>query len=440
MSRSSPSRCTTTFSTATRRLVTRRRTGSPRCATASPAVAALHDRVQMWRLHYFVDLWRLRQFSAVLLLRCGSRMTAAKRRTLERFLDGDRSLTEWLTLGARGAREFVGTPETLGAEWVLFNALAWRRLLALSARLASAAPPAAGRAAAALAVPGARPQRAGGRAPARSSARSRRCAGGCPTTPRARINLLIPTIDLDHFFGGYIAKFNLARRLAQRGHAGPDRDRRSRRPAAPDWTAQGPVLRRARRAAGHGRDRVRARVGRRSSAVATTASSRRPGGPPTSPPRRSRSLDGDRFVYLIQEYEPFTFPMGTYAALASESYRLPALRGVLVRAAARLLPRALDRRLRRGPLARRRATRSRFRTRSPGSGRSPLRELAARTSRRLLFYARPEPHAARNMFELGVLGLARAAREGVFAGGWELNGVGSVGRRWSNLARRPGRP
>ena len=32
-------------------------------------------------------------------------------------------------------------------------------------------------------------------------------------------------------------------------------------------------------------------------------------------------LDSDRFVYLIQEYEPFTFPMGSYAALAAESYR-----------------------------------------------------------------------------------------------------------------------
>ena len=29
-----------------------------------------------------------------------------------------------------------------------------------------------------------------------------------------RVNLLIPTIDLEHFFGGYIAKFNLAKRLA----------------------------------------------------------------------------------------------------------------------------------------------------------------------------------------------------------------------------------
>ena len=34
-----------------------------------------------------------------------------------------------------------------------------------------------------------------------------------------RVNILIPTIDLEHFFGGYIAKLNLARRLAERGCA-----------------------------------------------------------------------------------------------------------------------------------------------------------------------------------------------------------------------------
>ena len=42
-------------------------------------------------------------------------------------------------------------------------------------------------------------------------------------------------------------------------------------------------------------------------------------------------------------------------------------------------------------------------------------ELAGRSPRRLLFYARPEPHAARNMFELGVLALSRALERGAFA-------------------------
>ena len=34
-------------------------------------------------------------------------------------------------------------------------------------------------------------------------------------------------------------------------------------------------------------------------------------------------LERERFVYLIQEYEPFTFPMGTFAALARQSYDFP---------------------------------------------------------------------------------------------------------------------
>ncbi len=60
--------------------------------------------------------------------------------------------------------------------------------------------------------------------------------------------------------------------------------------------------------------------------------------------RRGSALGGERrFLYLIQEYEPFTFPMGTYAALASESYRFAhhalfsteLLRGVLRRARTR---------------------------------------------------------------------------------------------------------
>ena len=50
-------------------------------------------------------------------------MSAAKRRDAQRFLDADGSLRSSLELGARGARELVSTPETLGAEWMLFHAL-----------------------------------------------------------------------------------------------------------------------------------------------------------------------------------------------------------------------------------------------------------------------------------------------------------------------------
>src|SRR5262249_1642667 len=53
-------------------------------------------------------------------------------------------------------------------------------------------------------------------------------------------------------------------------------------------------------------------------------------------------------------------------------------------------------------------------------------ELAGRFPRKLLFYARPEPHAARNMFELGVVALARALKAGDFPSGWEFYGIGTV--------------
>ena len=72
-----------------------------------------------------------------------------------------------------------------------------------------------------------------------------------------------------------------------------------------------------------GRGRVRARVARARGQPRRRASSRRPGGPRTSPTRRCSELGRERFLYLIQEYEPFTFPMGSYAALAAESYALP---------------------------------------------------------------------------------------------------------------------
>ena len=45
--------------------------------------------------------------------------------------------------------------------------------------------------------------------------------------------------------------------------------------------------------------------------------------------------------------------------------------------------------------------------------------------RRLLFYARPEVHASRNLFEVGMMALDAAIASGGFSG-WELAGVGTV--------------
>jgi hypothetical protein len=384
----------------------------------------LHDRVRMWRLHYFVDVSRLTQFATVLTLRCGPRMSRAKRRQLARFTRADTALGPLLGLALRGLRELLATtPQTLGAEWMLAHALAWRRLLALSARprptrhlrLDAQPPPS-------LVM---EPGRAGVHEAARvmdDKVAPLRFAADPAAPPR--VNLLIPTMDLKHFFGGYITKLALAKRLAQAGA-------RVRivtvDPVGPLPSAWRATLESYSGLDGvfdavevvFGREAATIPCSREDTFIATTwwtahiAHAALP------------AVAAQRFLYLIQEYEPFTFAMGTWAALAAESYTFEhtalfsseLLRGYF-RAHGLGVYAA-------GPQAGDRLSRSFQNAITPV--RAPtVDELAGRPVRKLLFYARPEAHAARNMFELGVLALARALREGAFADGWELHGIGTV--------------
>ncbi len=246
-----------------------------------------------------------------------------------------------------------------------------------------------------------------------------------------RVNIIHPAIDLKHFFGGFIAVFNLARRLGERGH----RVRlialeESRLPA--DWRAQ------LARYEGLGDSVERLEV-----AFATD-----PARPIEASPDDALiathwtaahvaaaalpELRTERFLYLIQEYEPFIFPMGSAAALARGSYDLPhaalfstdllrdwfAANAVGVFAAGR---EAGDR------------DSVSFDNAITPVGPVSAEELRLRPPpRRLLFYARPEEHASRNLFEVGAMALDRAVAAGRF-GGWELAGVGTVELRGGAL-------
>ena len=56
-----------------------------------------------------------------------------------------------------------------------------------------------------------------------------------------------------------------------------------------------------------------------------------------------------------------------------------------------------------------------------------LKEYRKRKTKRLLFYARPEDHARRNLFEIGLIGIKIAVFNGVFGPDWEFYGVGTLG-------------
>ena len=278
------------------------------------------ERIRMWRMHYFVDVCRLMQFAAVLEMRCGPRMPRASRRALARFLSADRSAARTATLAVRGLRDLKRErPQTLGAEWMLSLALVWRRMLALTARdrpqralRLDAVPPTV-----LDPRPGAHdPVDPDLRAVAEKIAPLRLAvrAGALE-----RVNLLIPTFDLRHFFGGYIAKLNLARALAERGLrvrivtvdpvGSLPRDWRDR---VESYSGLAGLFDSVEVA--FGRESPGLEVSRDDTFVATTW---------WTAHIAHAALDGGRFLYLVQEYEPFTFAMGSYAALADESYRFP---------------------------------------------------------------------------------------------------------------------
>lgn len=379
------------------------------------------DRVRMWRLHYFVDVGRLTQVATILRMRCGDRTSRSKRRALDAFLRADRSLPQLGRLWLRGLRELLGRPETLGAEWMLANALLWRRLVAMTARdrpggrlRMEALPPST----LALGPPrGAAPE-----GPARAIAdKIAPLALTVREDAPERVNLLIPAIDLEHFFGGYIAKFNLARRMAERGARVRIVTVDPQGPMPSSWRRQVEAYGGLAGVFDHvevafGREGLE--VSRSDRFVATTWWSAHIAA------EAARSLGGEGFGYLIQEYEPFTFPMGSYAALAAESYRLPH-----VALFSTELLRDYFRRHGLGVFAAGQAAGDRasaaFENAITVVDPPTAAELAARRTRRLLFYARPEPHAARNMFELGVLALSRAIATGAFDG-WELHGIGTL--------------
>ena len=390
-----------------------------------------HERVRLWRMHYYVDACRLLQFAAVLRLRFGdadagrtsaatstaSSAPTARSRRSPRSPGAARRSCSGAAATRSGPSGCCSTPSPGGACWRRARATA-RRAGCGSTRCrrprwirgrARASPPSRRR--------------------ARSPRRSRRCGSPSATTRPRRVNLLIPSIDLEHFFGGYIGKFNFARRLAARGvrvrivTVDPVGSLpASWREDVEAYSGLAGLLGEVEVA--FGRESQGLEVSRADAFVATTWWTAH------IAHAALRTLDAQRFLYLIQEYEPFTFPMGTHAALAAESYRFPhaalfsteLLRdyfrrhGIGVYAA--------------GAEAGDRDSAS-FDNAITAIDPPGADELAGRRPRRLLFYARPEPHAARNMFELGVLALSRALERGAFADGWTLHGIGTVraGRR-----------
>ena len=241
----------------------------------------------------------------------------------------------------------------------------------------------------------------------------------------ARVNVLISIIDFRYFFAGYLGMFNLARRLAREGY-------RVRMIIVEECRYEPEVWReeikkyegledlfdrvelvyafsRSEPIEVSGKD-VFLATSWWTAHVANCA---------------RKYLNSERFLYFAQEYEPSFYRMGSVSALAMESYTFPhyAIFSTEV-------------------------MREYFRQNGVGvfrDGQQAGEECSVaienailkfevnrermmhREKKKFLFYARPEEHATRNMFELGIIALSNVIRDGHFdINRWEFYGIGSV--------------
>lgn len=409
-----------------------------------PSIAAAARRrewrrlVAGWRTSYFFAYCRLRLLAEVLLERCGDQLGRRSRRMLRRFAHAERSPAGFAWLLARRARRWGHQSETMGAEGLIARGILWRHVVAGAAMRRRR--PVSGKGFIAGLPSGSTEPRV-----TSVEHEASRILGGMieplslsvVAEAPERVNLLVPTIELKHFFGGYITKFNLARKLAEHGVRTRILTVDPTEPLPRDWRGQveayaglGGLFEQVEVAFARDRD-APVEVSPDDAFIATTWWTAHIARAALGSVRRSR------FLYLIQEYEPFTFPMGSWSAMAASTYGFPHVAmfsteylreffaahgyGVYADGPEQGAQRSLS-----------------FQNAITAVPRPTVEELGARRARQLLFYARPEAHGARNMFELGVLAIAGAVDAGILDAEWELHGIGSVEGR-DRIGVAPGR-
>jgi GT2 family glycosyltransferase len=238
-----------------------------------------------------------------------------------------------------------------------------------------------------------------------------------------RVNILLATIDFRYIFGGYIGMFSLALRLRREGflvrivtleYAELDmtlaRERIKGYPCVEHLFDEVEIENR--------HDRTEELfVNPDDRFIATN------GWGAHVAHHASRQLGQDRFMFMVQEYEPYFLPMNTIAALFQQSYRFPQFQLFSTS-----LLRDFFKQNKIGVFSQPGANSNHAVFRNAIQKFTPSKGDMRDRERRILFYARPEAHASRNLFELGMMALAELARSPDFdADKWKFYGMGSIG-------------
>jgi glycosyltransferase involved in cell wall biosynthesis len=400
------------------------RSGTPQPRV--PARSRLSARLLRWRLDYFYNACPARLHAEILMMRCGEELTGKRRRAVKRMLKADRSLSLAARLRLRSIAARRRRSPTMGQERLIARGILWRRIVRLQGRLRRRRRESHGQA---LPTP---PPPSASKAPPADAPKlvhqiTRKIAPlqlRITSTCEPRVNMLVPTIDLDHFFGAYIGKFNLARRLAEHGlrvrivAVDPTRLPDTWREQIRGYEGLDSLLDKVEVEFAPARDLLRLEVNPRDCFIATTSWTAH------LAHRATQELERDRFVFVIQEYDALTYPVGTLGAVARQAYSYPHFAVFSTE-----FLREYFRNHRLGVFA-------------DGSERGdrdsvsflnaitsvdpPAAEDMRRQADSLLFYARPEAHAERNMFELGLMAMAEAIHDGSLPASWQFYGIGAM--------------
>jgi glycosyltransferase involved in cell wall biosynthesis len=390
------------------------------------ARSRLSARLLRWRLDYFYNACPARLHAEILRMRCGEKLSGGRRRAVKRMTKADRSLVLAAWLGLRSIAARSRRSPTMGQERLIARGILWRRFVAWQGAFRRK-----GRESHGQALPTPPPPSPVKALPADAPKVVRQITRKIAPLPirvnstcEPKVNMLVPTIDLDHFFGAYIGKFNLARRLAEHGlrvrivAVDPTRLPETWRDRIRRYEGLSSLLEKVEVEFAPERELLRLEVSPKDTFVATTSWTAH------LAHRATQEVERDRFIFVIQEYDPLTYPVGTLGAITRQAYTFPHyavfstefLRGYFRNHQLGVFAdgetQGQDRSV---------AFRNAITSVDPPSAEDMRRQASS-----LLFYARPEAHAERNMFELGLMAIADAIRDGVLEGPWRFYGIGAM--------------
>lgn len=242
---------------------------------------------------------------------------------------------------------------------------------------------------------------------------------------KKRINILIPTIDFNYFFGGYIAKFNFAKKISLLGG--------NARIIIVDWCDFKPAhwKNEIQKFSGledffdkvevsYGFDRNQPiTITKDDIFVATTWWTAH------IAYQALKHTEKEKFLYLIQEFEPFTFPHGTYYALAQQTYDFPHFAFFSTKFLQEFF------KIKKLGVYKESINEGDSNSAYFNNAITPIQinenEIKNREKFKVLLYARPESHAARNMFELAIMALRKVVEnKNLISIKLEFHGIGSI--------------